>query len=196
MSLADDLRDKLEQTTANLANLAQKLDDVESLGESLREASGGLAQTSSGISELAASARAAQESLGATLKALEQVTSAMMRLEPAVITSAIQATDTSIKAAIKDRSKELSLLVSEQSQAISQSIVANREVTQQMREKAAHQTAVITSAIQATDTSIKAAIKDRSIELSSLFKWIGSLTLFALTALVVLTIYILVKMIQ
>ncbi len=175
MSLVDDLGDKLEAASNELAALQGRLDRTESLRESLRNADGNLAETSSQVSELAAAAREAQGSLDLTLKALEQATGVMMQLEPAIITSAIQETDTSIKVAIEDNSTRLSGLVSERTQAINQSISENHEVTQhQMREQATKH-----AERQAKDVKI--------------FKWIGFLTLFALIALVVLAILILIN---
>ena len=87
MSLADDLRGKLDAATGELASLQLRLDEIVGLEESLRDANGQLFQTSSRVSELTVSARAAQESLDLTVKALERATAVMMRLEPAVITS-------------------------------------------------------------------------------------------------------------
>ena len=53
MSLADDLRGKLDEATGRLAHLGKRLDEIESLEDSLRQANGGLAQASSDISALA-----------------------------------------------------------------------------------------------------------------------------------------------
>ena len=168
MSLSDDLGDKLEAASSGLIALRLRLDKVESLEESLRNANGQLSQTSSQVSELSAAAREAQESLGLTLKALERATDVMMRLEPAVITSAIQEADTSTKAAIEDGSTRLFGLMSERTKAINQSISENHEVTRrQMRG-------------QATKHAERQAKDVRA------FKWVGSLILVALTALVVL----------
>ena len=175
MSLVDDLGDKLEVASNELAALQKKLDEIESLEESLRGANGQLSQTSSQVSELTATAREAQESLGLTLKAMERATDVMMQLEPAIIRSAIQEADTSIKVAIEDNSTRLSGLVSERTQAINQSISENHELTQhQMREQA-----VKHAKRQAKDVKI--------------FKWIGFLTLFTLIALVVLAILIFIN---
>ena len=171
MSLADDLRGKLDSAIGDLANLKVKLYEIESLEESLRDANGQLAQTSSRVSELAASARAAQESLDLTVKALEQATEVMMRLEPAVITAAIQEADTSIKAAIEENSTKLSGIVTERVHEVKQSISTSQEAVQlQVREQEAQH--------------IERHAKDARV-----FRWISSFTILALVAVVVLGVF-------
>ena len=175
MSLADDLRGKLDAAMEGLASLQARLHEIEGLEESLRDANGQLSQTSSRVSELTASARAAQESLGLTVKALERATDVMMRLEPAVITSAIQEADTSIKAAIEDSSTKLTESVSQRAETIGQSINTSQETTrQQMTEQEARQA-------------------ERHAKDVRVFKWIGSLGLLSLAGLVVLTVLILLS---
>ena len=164
MSLADDLRGKLDEATGRLANLGKRLDEIESLEDSLRQANGGLAQASSDISALAASARAAQESLDATLKALAQATEVMMRLEPAIITSAIETTDMSIRTAIEGSSKEISGLVSDQADAVNRSTSENHRNTQQFIRRLSQE-------------------QSKAVRVST---WIGSLTLIVMVILVIL----------
>ena len=164
MSLADDLRSKLDEAIGGLETLRARLDEIEGLKESLRDANGQLFETSSHVSELVLSARAAQESLDLTVRALEQAIDVMMRLEPAVITSAIQEADTSIKAAIENSTTKLS-----------ESVNASQEsIQQQMAEKETRHT-------------------ERHAKDARTFKWIGSLAAFALAALVVLAIFTLLS---
>ena len=175
MSLADDLRGKLDAAMEDLASLQVRLHEIESLEESLRDANGQLSQTSSRVSELTASARAAQESLDLTVKALERATDVMMRLEPAVITLAIQEADMSIKAAIEDSSTKLTESVSQRAETIEQSISASQETTrQQIMEQ---------ESLQA----------ERHAEDARVFKWFGSLVLLSLAGLVVLAVLILLS---
>ena len=112
MSVTDDLQEKIEETRGDLAKLRKKLDEIEQLEQTLRAANDGLAQAGYNVSELAGIARMTQESLDATLVALEEVTQIVLRLEPDAILSAIQATDTSIKSEVKDVSNELTNSVS------------------------------------------------------------------------------------
>lgn len=175
MSLTEDLRGKVEAAMGRLVSLAERLDEIESLEQSLREANGGLAQVSANISELAGSARTAHESLDATLKALERAADALVRLDPGTISSAIEATNTSMKVAIADSSKELSGHVSEQAQAITQVVSTNHDATQQqLREQAAQQ-----AERRANDVKV--------------FKWIGSLLLTLLIILVILAVLIFIN---
>ncbi len=197
MSLTDDLRGKVEAAADKLVNLAKKLDEIESLEEDLREANSGLVQVSSNISELAGSARVAQESLDATLKSLERATDAMMQLEPGTISSAIQATNTSIKAAVEGSSKDLSELVSKQAQAVTQSVRTNHETTRrQLREQAEHQaeqaqaiTQLVSTNHEATQQQVReqaAQQAERQAKAVKVFKWIGSLLVTLLIVLVIL----------
>ena len=170
MSLAEDLRGKLDAARDDLSNLQIRLHEIASLEESLRATSGHLADTSSQVSELVASAREAQKSLGLTVRALEQATEVMMRLEPAVITSAIEESSTATKDTIAENSSNLSAHVSERSQAIEQSILSSQETSrQQLSEQQAEHQARYGKDIRT-------------------FKWMGSLTLFGLIALVVLAV--------
>ena len=170
MSLAEDLRGKLDAARDDLSNLQSRLHEIASLEESLRATSGHLADTSSQVSELVASAREAQKSLDLTVKALEQATEVMMRLEPAVITSAIEESSKSTKEAMAENSSNLALHVSEQSQAIEQSIVTSQETARQQlsKQQAGHQ--------------------ERYEKDVRTFKWIGSLTIVGLVALVALSV--------
>ena len=175
MSLADDLRGKLDAAMEDLASLQVRLHEIESLEESLRDANGQLSQTSSRVSELTASARAAQESLGLTVKALERATDVMMRLEPAVITSAIQEADTSIKAAIEDSSTKLTASVSQRAETIERSINTSQETTRQ----------------QMTEQEVRQA--ERHAKDVRAFKWIGALGLLSLAGLILLAVLILLS---
>ena len=175
MSLADDLRGKLDAAMEDLASLQVRLHEIESLEESLRDANGQLSQTSARVSELTASARAAQESLGLTVKALERATDVMMRLEPAVITSAIQEADTSIKAAIEDSSTKLTESVSQRAETIERSINTSQETTRQ----------------QMTEQEVRQA--KRHAKDVRAFKWIGALGLLSLAGLILLAVLILLS---
>ena len=175
MSLADDLRGKLDAAMGDLASLQARLHEIENLEESLRDANGQLSQTSTRVSELTSSARAAQESLGMTVKALERATDVMMRLEPAVITSAIQEADTSIRGAIEDSSANLTESVSKQAETIEQSLNTSQETTrQQMTEQETRQAESHAENVRA-------------------FKWIVSLGLLNLAGLVVVAVLILLN---
>ncbi len=175
MSLADDLRGKLDAATGELASLQLRLNEIVGLEESLRDANGQLFQTSSRVSELTVSARAAQESLDLTVKALERATDVMMRLEPAVITSAIQEADTSIKAAIEDSSTKLTESVSQRAEAIEQSINTSQATTRQ----------------QVTEQEARQA--ERHAYDVRVFKWIGAVGLLSIAVLVVLAVLILLS---
>ena len=124
---------------------------------------------------LTASARVAQESLDLTVKALERATDVMMRLEPTVITSAIQEADTSIKAALEDSSTKVTDSVSLRAEAIEQSITASQEATrQQMTEQEARQA-------------------ERHAKDVGMFKWIGAVGLLSLAGLATLAVLILLS---
>ena len=160
MSLSDDLQSKLEPAVADLQDLAGRLDELTSLEESLHGANEGLAQASSSVVELAAVARAAQESLAAALASLEQAANAMAQIEPAL--------------------RELS----ERSQAINQLIEANHEVTQRhVRELSA----LVSEQAQAVNQSISAETEQRAKD-AAVLKRIGTMTLFALGVVAILAL--------
>ena len=157
MSVRDDLQEKIEETRDDLAKLRKKLDEIEHLEQALRAANDGLAQAGYNVSELAGTTRIAQESLGTTLNALEEVTRVVQRLDPAAILSAIQATDTSIKSEVKDASNALTKTVSDHSQNLLESINANHETTQiRIREEGAR----LSEQQSKSDASIKTEVKD------------------------------------
>ena len=159
MSVRDDLQEKIEETRDDLAKLRKKLDDIEHLEQALRTANDGLAQAGYNVSELAGTTRIAQESLGATLSALEEVTRVVQRLDPATILSAIQATHTSIKTEVKDVPNVLTKTVSDHSQKLLESINASHETIQaRIREEEAR----LSEQQSKTDASIKSEVKDVS----------------------------------
>ena len=159
MSVRDDLQEKIEETRDDLAKLRKKLDEIEHLEQALRAANDGLAQAGYNVSELAGTTRIAQESLGATLSALEEVTRVVQRLDPATILSAIQATHTSIKTEVKDVPNVLTKTVSDHSQKLLESINASHETIQaRIREEEAR----LSEQQSKTDASIKSEVKDVS----------------------------------
>ena len=175
MSVRDDLQEKIEETRDDLAKLRKNLDDIEHLEQALRAANDGLAQAGYNVSELAGTTRIAQESLGTTLNALEEVTRVVQRLDPAAILSAIQATDTSIKSEVNDASNALTKTVSDHSQNLLESINANHETTQiRIREEGAR-------------------LSQQQSKVVKLFTWMGAFTLLGISALVVLAIIIFIN---
>ena len=159
MSVRDELQEKIEETRDDLAKLRKKLDDIEHLEQALRAANDGLAQAGYNVSELAGTTRIAQESLGATLSALEEVTRVVQRLDPAAILSAIQATHTSIKTEVKDVPNVFTKTVSDHSQKLLESINASHETIQaRIREEGAR----LYEQQSKTDASIKSEVNDVS----------------------------------
>ena len=175
MSVRDDLQEKIEETRDDLAKLRKKLDDIEHLEQTLRAANDGLAQAGYNVSELAGTTRIAQESLGATLSALEEVTRVVQRLDPAAILSAIQATHTSIKSEVKDVSNELMNSVSEHSQNLLESINTSHETTQarirdvsnELTNSASEHSQNLLESINTSHETTQARIRDVSNELTN-----------------------------
>ena len=203
MSVTDDLQEKIEETRGDLAKLRKKLDEIEQLEQTLRAANDGLAQAGYNVSELAGIARMTQESLGATLVALEEVTQIVLRLEPDAILSAIQATDTSIKSEVKDVSNELTNSVSKHSQNLLESINTSHETTQSriidvsnvLTNSVSDHSQNLLESINATHETTQARIREEGARLSEqqskvvkLFTWMGAFTLLGVSALIVLAI--------
>ena len=203
MSVTDDLQEKIEETRGDLAKLRKKLDEIEQLEQTLRAANDGLAQAGYNVSELAGIARMTQESLGATLVALEEVTQIVLRLEPDAILSAIQATDTSIKSEVKDVSNELTNSVSKHSQNLLESINTSHETTQSriidvsnvLTNSVSDRSQNLLESINATHETTQARIREEGARLSEqqskvvkLFTWMGAFTLLGVSALIVLAI--------
>ena len=203
MSVTDELQEKIEETRDDLAKLRKKLDEIEQLEQTLRAANDGLAQAGYNVSALAGIARMTQESLGATLVALEEVTQIVLRLEPDAILSAIQATDTSIKSEVKDVSNELTNSVSEHSQNLLESINTSHETTQarirdvsnELTNSVSEHSQNLLESINANHETTQARIREEGARLSEqqskvvkLFSWMGAFTLLGVSALSVLAI--------
>lgn len=161
MSLNNDIREKIDEAKGSLTKLNKRLHEAEHLQETLRRANQGLDQAITEILQLAASSRLSQESLGTTIKALNEAAKAMMELKPASIDAAIKTTETSITAAVEDHAK----VISDQLEAINQSIHEDYDATQQ---KLASQTKVLKP-----------------------FQWVSFVTFLAVTALIVLVVIVL-----
>ena len=118
MTMDADLREKLEDARATLADLVVRLQAHESLAEALDSANNQLRQTAGDTSELVKSAGATQVSLAQTLEKIQGVMDVLSQLDPAPVMSRVEIAQTSIAATVADTADRVSIAVQEHSAAL------------------------------------------------------------------------------
>ncbi len=131
MTMDSDLREKLEDARATLADLVVRLQAYESLAEALDSANNQLRQTAGDTSELVKSAGATQVSLAQTLEKIQGVMDVLSQLDPAPVISRVEIAQTSIAATVADTADRVSTAVQEHTAALHEAVTSGNESTRE-----------------------------------------------------------------